>query len=128
MYSIIKNVISRGEYDLTAILRKIDILWGEGQISDDERAELTELARNNANVSGSIDVVAKILDLEKRIAALESGADHTQEIEEFKVGKSYYNGDIVSFEGEIYICIAPDGAVCVWSPKDYPAYWEKVNR
>lgn len=126
MYSIIKNVISRGGYDLTSVLRKVDTLWAEGQISDDERAELTELARSGADVRGSIDVVSKLLDLEKRVAALEDGGDTSEEYPEFVVGKSYYNGDAVSFEGASYVCTAPDGAVCVWSPKDYPAYWEAV--
>ena len=36
------------------------------------------------------------------------------------------NGDKITFEGGKYKCIAPDGVVCVWSPKEYPVYWELV--
>lgn len=130
MQNIIKNVINRGGYDLTAILRKVDTLWAEGQLTDEERTELAELARTGANVSDSADLFAKLNDLEKRVRALEDGSDNGSEAEDFPkytAGKWYYNGDQCSFEGVNYKCIAPDGQVCTWSPKEYPAYWEKVK-
>lgn len=40
---------------------------------------------------------------------------------------AYYKGDRVTFEGAKYICIAPDGVACTWSPVQYPTYWEKVE-
>ena len=126
MKAIIKNVISRGGYDLTAMLRKVDTLWAEGRLSDEERAELTRLARNGADVTASVDVVAKLVDLERRVKVLEADESTTEEYPEYVVGNYYYNGDKVSFEGVNYVCIAPENAVCVWSPKDYPAYWEEV--
>jgi hypothetical protein len=128
MYSVIKNVISTGGYDLTSILKKINSVWFEEQISDEEKAELTELARNGANVNASIDIIKKLLEIEKRITALEGNNDNsTEDYPKFVVGKTYYNGDNCSFNGVNYTCIAPEGAVCVWSPTDYPAYWEAVK-
>jgi hypothetical protein len=50
-----------------------------------------------------------------------------EEYLKYQVEKQYYTGDNIYFEGENYVCIAPEGTVCVWSPKDYPAYWEKVK-
>ena len=38
---------------------------------------------------------------------------------------AYYNGDKITFNEKKYVCIAPDGAPCVWSPEDYPAYWQE---
>lgn len=38
---------------------------------------------------------------------------------------AYYNGDKITFEGAHYICIAPEGTACVWSPTAYPNYWQK---
>lgn len=38
---------------------------------------------------------------------------------------AYQNGDKITYNSEKYICIAPDGVACVWSPDDYPAYWQK---
>ena len=55
---------------------------------------------------------------------IQGGYDLTAIIKKYVVGKWYYNGDKCSFEGVNYVCIAPEGATCVWSPKDYPAYWE----
>ena len=38
----------------------------------------------------------------------------------------YKNGDKVMFNGNVYECIAPEGVACVWSPSEYPAYWEEL--
>ena len=131
MYSIVKNVLNQGGYDLTAIIKKIDTLWLQGKLTDEQRDELTETARNTADVQYSVDVLTKLEELDKRLTVLEksdgdtSGED-TAEYPEYVVGKWYYNGDKCSFEGKTYKCIAPDDVVCVWSPKDYPAYWEEA--
>jgi hypothetical protein len=129
MYNIIKTVIEAGNFELTDIIRKIDTVWFEGKISDEEKAELVEMAQGKANPQHSIDLVAKVADLEKRVKALETQTPTEPEDEEeyppFEEGKWYYNGDKISFEGNNYVCIAPDGVVCVWSPSAYPTYWEK---
>lgn len=126
MYNIVKNVLNNGGYDLTAMLKKIDTLWAKGKLTDTEYEELSTIARGSAKTEYSIDVLAKLEELDKRMLAVENGSveTETEEYPEFVVGKWYYNGDKVSFEGKNYVCIAPEGTVCVWSPKDYPAYWE----
>lgn len=131
MYSIVKNVLNQGGYDLTAIIKKIDTLWLQGKLTDEQRDELTETARNTADVQYSVDVLTKLEELDKRLTVLEkSGGDtsgeDTAEYPEYVVGKWYHNGEKCSFKGVNYVCIAPEGATCVWGPKDYPAYWEEV--
>lgn len=162
MYEVIKIVISSKRYELKDILTKIDTLWVQGSLTDDQRSELIDLARNNAMISNSVDILATLDNLDKRIKAMEeiiatlnkeSGdteietpegeesqpdntegegteGDNTEVTEpiypEYEDGVWYRNGDIVSFEGDNYECIAPDGQVCVWSPKDYPVYWSKM--
>lgn len=128
--NILKNVINRKAYNLTEMLNKIDTLWSENKISDAERDELIALARNNATSEHSVDVTAKLVELEQRIKALEEGNADTptaETIEEYVVGKWYYRGDKVLFNGKEYECIAPEGAVCTWSPSEYPAYWRQIN-
>ena len=127
MYQIIKNVIERGGYDLSAILTKIDTLWASGSLTDEQRTELIGLARSNGDARYSADIIAKLNDLETRIRALENASttEPTVEYPEYVAGKWYYNGDKCSFENGNYICIAPAGTVCVWSPTEYPAYWQK---
>lgn len=116
-------------FDLTAMLAKIDYHHIRGNLSDADREELVALARNKANPMGGVDVMAKLQDHEARIKALEEAktadGDTTGEtVPEYKVGKWYYNGDKVLFEGVVKTCTAPAGVVCTWSPAEYPAYWE----
>ena len=60
------------------------------------------------------------------VTACDKTEEPTESYEEYTVGKWYYNGNKVSFDGKNYNCIAPEGVVCVWSPTEYPAYWEEI--
>lgn len=128
MYDITKAVIESKNYELSDMLRKIDVLWVQGSLTDEQRNELIELARSNANIQNSVDIMAKLEEHERRIKALESGQTKpdTEEYPDFEVGKYYYNGDKVTFDGKHYECTAPTGVTCVWSPADYPTYWKEV--
>ena len=125
MYFIIKNVISRGGYNLSAVLSKIDTVWAEGKLSDEQRDELIGLARKGANAEKDIDLMAKITELEERIRALE-GTVSGEDFQEYVPGKWYYGGDTCHFEGANYRCTAPVGTPCVWSPAEYPSYWDMI--
>lgn len=126
MYDIIKSVIAEGRYSLTDILKKIDTVWLQSQITDEQKTELVALAQENANYTQDLDIIERINDLEMRVRALEnSGVEPPEQPEEYVVGKSYYNGDEVTWQGEVNVCTAPSGVPCVWSPTDYPTYWEK---
>lgn len=135
VFNAFKAVIEKNNYDLTALLKKIDTYHIEGKITDEEKDELCSLARRGANASNSVDVFAKIAELEKRIVALEQSKTDTEEdtngdtttIEEFKVGRWYYGGDKMLYKGEIHICTAPKGVVCVWSPDEHPGYWKVIE-
>lgn len=131
MYEIIKNVIQSGRYDLTDMLTKIDTLWVQSSLSDNERTELMNLARSGADPAQGVDVLAKLSDLDKRVAKLErAGAtdpEPGEEYPEYVAGKWYYKDDKCTYKGSKYICIAPDDVVCVWSPDEYPAYWQLVE-
>lgn len=128
MYDVIKDVINTRRYVLADMLHKIDTLWAQEDIDDEQRTELIALAQGNADMTQEVNVLAKLEELEKRVRAMESGSTEPGEIYPDSVaGKWYYNGDKITFEGGKYQCIAPDGAVCTWSPKEYPAYWEKVE-
>lgn len=136
MYEVIKKVIESKKYELSDILKKIDTLWLQGDISDSQKETLTTLARSNAEISNSIDVLVKLEEMNKRLTSVEaelkalkadSSDDETETtVEEYAQGIWYYAGDKVSFNGSTYICTAPEGIVCVWSPTDYPAYWEEL--
>lgn len=127
MYDVIKDVINTKRYVLADMLHKIDTLWAQGDIDDDQRTELISLAQGNADMTQEANVLTKIEELEQRVRALETGNTEPGEAyPDYVAGKWYYNGDKITFEGGKYKCIAPDGVVCVWSPTEYPTYWELV--
>ena len=124
MFNVFKNVIENRNFELKGIIKKIDTLWAQSSITDDERAELISLAQSKANVQQSIDVTQKLEELDKRMKVVEemlanndNNSDDTEVVyADYEVGKWYYNGNIVKFEDVLYKCVAPDGVVCVWSP------------
>ena len=131
MYEIIKSVIQSGRYELTDILTKIDTLWVQSSLTDDERTELMNLARSVADPAQGVDVLAKLSDLDNRLKVLENAGttdpEPGEEYPEYIPGKWYYKDDKCTYKGSKYICTAPEGVVCVWSPDEYPAYWQLVE-
>ena len=131
MQKIIEKVIESKNYELSDMLKKIDTLWVQGSIDDSMRKNLSDKARNNANVQNSLDILSKLEEIDRRLKALEEERvnieteEPTESYPEYVAGKWYYAGNKISFEGKNYVCIAPDGATCVWNPSEYPAYWEE---
>ena len=130
--SIIRSAIETGSYDLSSMLETIAYHQAHGDMTLEEMEELTGKARENAKTQYKEDDITTILlqlhDLDQRVKALEEGAEPApKEYSEYKPGKWYYNGDGVTFESKKYDCIAPEGVVCVWSPAEYPTYWQEVE-
>lgn len=142
MYSIIKEVLIKGKYELVDVLSKINKLWIEGSLTEEERDELVNLARSNANPNNSYAEntiqIANLWEyyqqLDIRLSKLENGqgAEPTEpEPEEWSeyakpsgAHDAYKIGDKVMFQGKKYICQI-DG--CVWDPITYPDAWELVE-
>ena len=119
MYNVMKEHLGRGGYRLCEAQEKINKLWIMGSLTDEQRDELHDMARGNAAAANEVDVMAKLAELEGRIRVLEEGGAAQQPGETYQVyvpGKWYYAGDLVLYEEKEYICTAPDGMVCVWSP------------
>lgn len=138
MHDTIKDVINSGRYELNDMLHKIDTLWVQGDLDDDQRDELVELARENATpeqtyapIQEQIDqAFAQIKALGDRVAALEAGKtpEPSPEPEEWPAWVQptgahdcYNTGDIVNYNGTLYKSVI-DGNV--WAPDAYPQGWE----
>ena len=122
---MIESTILSGDYELDKILSSIDLYHIEGSLTDEERRELIDLARENAKTQYKEDDITTII---LQLHDLEEGDEPApKEYPEYVVGKWYYNGNGVTFEGKKYDCIAPEGVVCVWSPAEYPTYWQEVE-
>lgn len=142
MYSTIKGVIQSGRYELNDMLTKIDTIWLQGGITDEEKTELVSLARENAQPESTYaplqeqieKAFAQIAALAERVTALEQGGGEEPEpsdewpeyIQPTGAHDAYHNGDKVTWNGKHYVCIAPDGTACVWNPDAYPAYWQEA--
>lgn len=158
MYEIIKTVINSGRFELTDILKKIDTLWVQGDLTEEEKTELVALAQEKANPENSFAPLQEQIDKlvtelatvktqtqtntsdilaikdklkEESIVVPEPEPEPIEEYPEYVqptgAHDAYYNGDKVTYNSEKYVCIAPEGTPCVWSPTDYPAYWQLVE-
>lgn len=138
MYEVIKKVINNKTYALTDMLVKIDTSWIKGYITEEQKDELIELARENADPTVELNVIQKLKDLDERVTTLENASEVedpdtpdppivSDDYPEYVVGKWYYKDDKITFNQKKYICIAPTGVVCTWSPAEYPSYWSEVE-
>ena len=141
MYEIIKSVIDAGKYELSDMLKKIDTIWVQGGITDDQRTELIALARDKADPANSyapwqeqITNIYALLDtLTARVTALEnSGSEPEPEpddewpeyVQPTGAHDAYNKGAKVIWNGSHKIC-QMDG--CVWDPDTYPAAWKDAE-
>lgn len=133
MKTIIENVIKTGRYELKDMLTKLDTSWYQGQITYDERNELTDLARENATPDmGYASVEERITRLEERIAALEvkgttagDAAEYPEFVQPTCAADAYYNGSKVTENGKKYECVAPEGIAVTYPPSVLPGFWRE---
>lgn len=138
MYEIIKNVINSKDYELKDILYKINKMYIESAITEEQKTELNNLARENANAENSyatiqeqINNIYTIIDeIQADIKELKGEEEPIEPIEEYPefiqptgAHDAYNKGRKTTYKGEKYMCLI-DG--CVWAPDVYPQGWEKV--
>lgn len=153
MRTIIENVIRSGRYALADILTKIDTLWVQGDLADDDRAELITLAQNNAKPENSYaplqdqieQAFAQIKSLQqtveanaKGVAALKTAveglggtvteptpepAEEWPDYVQPTGSHDAYNTGDKITFNGEHYICKMDG--CVWSPADYPTGWVK---
>ena len=138
MYEIIKNVIEAGNYELVDMLKKINTVWIESNITDEQKQELDELARTNAKAENSYapiqeqinKIYEKIDNLEARLNKIEGTEEPIETIEEYPeyvqptgAHDCYNTGDKITYNGKKYVCKING---CVWDPETYPAGWQEV--
>lgn len=145
-YEDLRAQISSGDFKLQAMLDKLTRLYIEDMLTEEEYDDLMQFARDNANpdkeIEDNTDIVKQLMlrvteseqklkDLEARIVKLEDPEAEPEEpvvtYEPYDPHKWYYKDMTCSFEGKNYICIAPEGVVCTWSPTGYPSYWKLVE-
>ena len=139
MYEIIKTVIESKRYELADMLEKIDTMWLQDEITEEQKTELVDLARENAKPENSYsDLQKQINQAFEEIAALKARVDkldgtepdpeeYPEYVQPTGSHDAYHKDDKVTYKGKKYICIAPEDVAVVWDPETYPAYWQIVE-
>ena len=155
MYEIIKNVILSKDFKLEDILNKIDTIWLQSKITDDEKLELIDMARENALVENSYKPLQEQID-----KAFEMISELKETVETNAIGLTALKDAVEKLGGKVEIpqapveeeyppFVKPNGAHdcynegskmtfngkkyiclingCVWSPDEYPAGWKEVK-
>ena len=146
MKELFINVINNGDYSLRDMLKKINERHINNDLTDEEKVELEEMARNNAKAINDYapvevrleEAFRRIEALEDKVKALEgTETDEPVEgeeevvVEEYPPFKqplgghdSYMKGDKCSENGKKFISLI-DGNN--WSPSVYPQGWKEVK-
>ena len=123
---MIESTILSGDYELDKILSSIDLYHIEGSLTDEERRELIELARENAKIQYKEEDISQLFDrlhaLEERVTKLEE-TEVVEKYPEYEDDRWYFSGEGVTFDGTKYICIAKKTK---FSPAEKPKDWQEV--
>lgn len=145
MKELFINVISNGDYSLRDMLKKINERHINNDLTDEEKVELEEMARNNAKAINDYAPMEERLDeafrrietLENKVRELEgTETDKPVEGEEVVVEEypeyvqptgahdAYKKGDKVTLNGKRYVSLIDNN---VWAPNIFPMGWEEVK-
>ena len=154
MYEIIKRVIMSGRFVVNDITNKIDVLWAESRLTDEERDELLDMMVEHLNPSteapGTIERInnleARVKSLEKAVEALRGVAQiesselpETEEPSEVIVpewtawdgiSSNYQYGDVVIHNSKYFLNVL-QGVQNVWEPGSAGVderYWKEITK
>ena len=96
--SYIESVIALGEYNAEEQTEKINLLWIDGKLTDQEKRDLIASANNNAKDEVQVDLYSKIVELENRIFALEHKGESEKEYPVWVAGYTTKKGEIVQYD------------------------------
>ena len=129
MYEIIKTVIAAGGYKLTEIQHKVKKLYILGDITEAQMDELLDLAAAGVSAEAErpevLDMLrnlsARIVAHDKRLAALEGGADEPDDPNAFEkwtpwdgVSDQYQKGAVVTHNDQLWQSVF--NGQNVWEP------------
>lgn len=142
MFEIVKNVILSKNFKLEDLLSKIDVIWLQSKLSDEEKQALIDLARENALAENSYKPLQEQLnnlykafdnfkaEVNARLNTLEGKEDIEEPVEEYPpfvkpegAHDAYQKGAGITFNGEKYESLIDNN---VWSPDEYPQGWKEV--
>ena len=145
MKELFINVINNGDYSLRDMLKKINERHINNDLTDDEKVELEEMARNNAKaINDYAPMEQRLEEAFRRIEALEDkvkeleGTETDEPVEgEEEVVEEYpeyvkptgghdahMKGYKTTYKGKKFISLIDNN---VWTPDEYPQGWKEVK-
>lgn len=154
MFEVVKNVILSKNFKLEDLLSKIDVIWLQSKLSDEEKQSLIDLARENALAENSYKPLQEQID-----KAFEMISELKETVETNAIGLTALKDAVEKLGGKVEIpqapveeeypqFVQPNGAHdaynekdkityngkkyickmngCVWSPDAYPNAWQEV--
>ena len=103
VFEIYKNVINSGDFVLSSMEEKIETVFAQDRINAEERVVLLTLASEMAKPEKQVDIIAKLAELEARIAIIEGSG-----VVVWTYGMSVSKGQTVLYdvlnEGQMRYC------------------------
>lgn len=156
MFQTIKDYINTGRYELKELTNKINTLWVESELTDEEREALLTLAQENADptkgyasLQQQVDELRddlkltneQLIELTTKVNQLIAG-ESPEPVPEPEPGDeypawhqptgahdAYYKDDKMTYtDGKKYICIAPEGYGVTYGPDTLPQMWKLVEK
>ena len=142
---IIEKVILSQDFKLEEIYLKIDTLWAEGKLTDEQRNSLKELAQKNLNPSTETPEALKlcqelkkeILALGERITKLENGGVMPEPpigvvIEQWTIwdgiSDRYKYGSVVAIDQKYYISIFQGQNTWMPGSMGTEGLWKEISK
>lgn len=147
MYEIIKNIIENGAFRVSDLTNKIDTLWAESKLSDDERSQLVQMMVDHLNPASEAPELKEMYErLEARVATLEAdvqalkgeepggGEEGTVTVPAWEpwdgISDKYKYGAVVTHNGKYFLDVL-QGMQNTWEPESAGVderYWKEITK
>ena len=148
MYEIIKVIIQSGNFIVSDITRKIDTLWAESKLTDEERQQLSEMMIDYINPNTQAPELKELyLQLKEEVAILKEEVAELKGAEETELGPGlettipkwkpwdgistdYQAGAVVEHNGKYYKNVL-EGMQNTWEPGSTGVderYWKEITK
>ena len=147
MYEIIKNIIENGTFRVSDLTNKIDTLWAESKLSDEERNQLVQMMTDYLNPASEAPELKEMYErLEARVDVLEAeaqalkgeepggGEEGTVTVPAWEpwdgISNKYQYGAVVTHNGKYFLDVLQE-MQNTWEPESAGVderYWKEITK
>lgn len=147
MFEIIKNIIENGIFRVNDLTNKIDTLWAESKLSDEERNQLVQMMTDHLNPDSEAPELKELYErLEARVNVLEEkvkklkgeepggGEEGTVTVPAWEpwdgISDKYKYGAVVTHNGKYFLDVL-QGMQNTWEPESAGVderYWKEITK